>query len=351
MGSQPGSAVVYGVDLGKTWFHVVGRDATGRSLHRVKLSRSRIFPFFANTSAAVIGMEACPGSQWLARRLQALGHTVKIMPAQFVKPYVKSNKNDTIDAEAIAEAVTRPSMRFVQVKQTEQVDLQALHRARDLVVGTRTRLICQMRAFCLEYGIAMRNGAGAFKLDFLKVLNDDTNELTPAMRQLLRELWSQLQELEARAQKFTREIESIASRSEFARRLLTVPGIGPLGATALLAAAGDGKQFKSGRDMAAWLGLTPAQYSTGGKSTLLGVSKRGNPYVRRLLIHGARSCVIHLDRTRDRLGSWITGLQRRMHINKVVVALANKLARIAWVILTRPGALYQRVDPAFSGSA
>jgi transposase len=242
-------------------------------------------------------------------------------------------------------------MRFVQVKQTEQVDLQALHRARDLIVSTRTRLICQMRAFCLEYGIAMRNGAGAFKLDVLKVLNDDTNELTPAMRHLLRELWNQLQELEARIQKFTRQIESIASRSQFARRLLTIPGIGPLGATALLAAVGDGKQFKSGRDMAAWLGLTPAQYSTGGKSTLLGVSKRGHAYVRRLLIHGARSCVIHLDRTRDRLGSWITDLQRRMHINKVVVALANKLARIAWVVLTRPGALYQRVDPAFSGGS
>jgi transposase len=351
MANQAHSAVVYGIDLGKTWFHVAGCDATGRSLHKVKLSRSRVFPFFANTSVALIGMEACPGSQWLARRLQALGHTVKIMPAQFVKPYVKSNKNDAVDAEAIAEAVTRPSMRFVQVKQTEQVDLQALHRARDLIVSTRTRLICQMRAFCLEYGIAMRNGAGAFKLDVLKVLNDDTNELTPAVRHLLRELWNQLQELEARIQKFTRQIESIASRSQFARRLLTIPGIGPLGATALLAAVGDGKQFKSGRDMAAWLGLTPAQYSTGGKSTLLGVSKRGHAYVRRLLIHGARSCVIHLDRTRDRLGSWITDLQRRMHINKVVVALANKLARIAWVVLTRPGALYQRVDPAFSGGS
>jgi transposase len=351
MPNQPIGAVVYGIDLGKTTFHVVGVDSSGRPIQRVKLSRTNIFKFFSNASLGTIGMEACPGSQWLARKLQALGHTVKIVPAQFVKPYVKSNKNDTIDAEAIAEAVTRPTMRFVQVKHTEQVDLQALHRARDLIVSTRTRLICQMRAFCLEYGIAMRNGAGAFKLDILKVLNDDTNELTPAMRRLLRDLWEQLQELEARAHHFTRKIESIASHSEYARRLLTVPGIGPLGATALLAAVGNGKQFKSGRDMAAWLGLTPAQYSTGGKSTLLGVSKRGNPYIRRLLIHGARSCVIHLDRTRDRLGSWITDLQRRMHINKVVVALANKLARIAWVILTRPGALYQRVDPAFSGSA
>jgi transposase len=194
----------------------------------------------------------------------------------------------------------------------------------------------------------MRNGAGAFKLDLSKVLADETNDLTPAMRQLMRDLWDHLQKLEERIHDLTREIESIANRSDLARRLATVPGIGPLAATAILAAVGDGKQFRRARDMAAWLGLTPAQYSTGGKSTLLGISKRGNPYVRRLLIHGARSCVIHLDRTRDRLGAWISELQRRMHINKVVVALANKIARIAWVVLNRPGALYERVDPRFT---
>jgi transposase len=348
MRNQPRGAVVYGIDLGKTCFHVVGIDPAGCPIQRVKLSRATIFTFFANASAALIGMEACPGSQWLARRLQAFGHTVKILPAQFVKPYVKSNKNDAIDAEAIAEAVTRPTMRFVQIKQTEQVDLQALHRVRDLMVNTRTRLICQMRAFCLEYGVAMRNGAGAFKLDLRQVLTDESNDLTPAMRRLVGDLWDHLQSLEGRIAEVTREIESIASRSELARRLATVPGIGPLGATAILAAVGNGRQFKKARDMAAWLGLTPAQYSTGGKSTLLGISKRGNPYVRRLLIHGARSCVIHLDRTRDRLGSWINGLQRRMHINKVVVALANKLARIAWVVLNRPGTLYERIDPRFA---
>lgn len=348
MAHQPHETTVYGIDLGKTSFHVVERDAKGRTLERTKVSRGKILTFFANRPSALIGMEACPGSHWLARRLHALGHVVKIMPAQFVKPYVKTNKNDSIDAEAIAEAVTRPSMRFVQVKATEQVDLQALHRARDLVVSTRTRMICQMRAFCLEYGIAMRSGAGVFKVDMLRVLHDEANELTPAMRRLLLELWKQLQELEAHLGQLSREIEAIASRSDFARRLATVPGIGPLGATALVAAVGDAKQFASGRDLAAWLGLTPAQYSTGGKATLLGISKRGNPYVRRLLIHGARSCVLHLNRHRDRLGAWISALQQRMHINKVVVALANKLARIAWVILTRPGALYERVQPSFT---
>lgn len=340
--------VVYGIDLGKTSFHVAGLDGAGHPVQRMKMTRGSIFKFFGNAPASLIGMEACPGSQWLARKLQALGHTVKIIPAQFVKPYVKSNKNDTIDAEAIAEAVTRPTMRFVQLKSTEQVDLQALHRARDLAVNTRTRLVCQMRAFCLEYGLAMRCGVGVFRVDLPRVLADETNDLTPAMRQLVRELWSQFQQIETRISEMTREIESIAQRSEVARRLETVPGIGPLGATAILAAVGSGHQFRKARDMAAWLGLVPAQHSTGGKPTLLGISKRGNPYVRRLLIHGARSCVLHLDRTRDQLGTWLNELQRRMPINKVVVALANKLARIAWVILTRPGTLYERRDPRFA---
>lgn len=348
MRNQPRGATVYGIDLGKTSFHVVGLDSGGRPIQRLKLGRTTIFQFFGNATSALIGMEACPGSQWLARKLQVLGHTVRIIPAQFVKPFVKSNKNDTIDAEAIAEAVSRPTMRFVQVKHTEQVDLQALHRARDLAVSTRTRLICQMRAFCLEYGVAMRAGPGAFRLDLPKVLADETNDLTPAMRRLIHELWDQLQQLEVRIRGVTREIEAVAQRSDLARRLTTVPGIGPLGATALLAAVGDGKQFRRARNLSAWLGLVPAQYSTGGKANLLGISKRGNTYVRRLLIHGARSCVIHLDRRRDRLGTWLNDLQQRLPVNKVVVALANKLARIAWVILTRPGALYQRQDPRYA---
>ena len=288
-----------------------------------------------------------PGAQWLARKLQALGHTVRIIPAQFVKPYLKSNKNDTLDAEAIAEAVTRPTMRFVQIKRVDQVDTQALHRVRDRLVSARTRLICQMRAFCLEYGIPIRQGAGVFKVDLPRVLGDETNELSAAMRRLLTELWEEFREVEARVARITREIEALADRDETARRLASIPGIGPLGATALLAAVGDARQFRKARDLAAWLGLVPRQHSTGGKPTLLGISKRGNPYLRRLLIHGARSCLLHLDRTRDRLGDWINALASRMHVNKVVVALANKLARIAWVVLTRPGTLYRRVDPAF----
>lgn len=344
--NAPRDAAVYGVDLGKNVFHVVGLDDRGAVVQRAKFRRDTLLTFFERAGRCLVGMEACPGSQWLARKLLAMGHQVRIAPAQFVKPYVKSQKNDTVDAEAIAEAVTRPTMRFTEVRTTEQVDLQALHRIRDQLVASRTGLINQMRAFCLEYGVAIRQGAGLFRLDLPRVLADEANDLTPAMRRMLGELHADLGHLDQRIAAVTREIEGLAARDDRARRLMTIPGIGPLAATALLAAVGDGRQFRRARDLAAWLGLVPREYSTGGKTTLLGISKRGNRYVRRLLIHGARSCVTHLDRTRDRLGGWLDGLQARMHVNKVTVALAAKIARTAWVIITRPGALYERRDPA-----
>jgi transposase len=263
-----------------------------------------------------------------------------------VKPFLKSNKNDARDAEAIAEAVVRPTMRFVEIKAEAQVDLQALHRVRDRIVSNRTQLICQMRAFCLEYGIAMRQGAGVFKIDMSRVIADEGNDLTPMMRTVLKKLWDEFVLVDTRLAAVTRQVESIAQRLDAARRLMSIPGIGPLGATALLAAVGDGRQFRKARDLAAWLGLVPRQHSTGGKTTLLGISKRGNPYLRRLIIHGARSCVAHLNRERDRLGAWLDQLEQRMHRNKVIVALANKIARMVWAVLTRPANLYERVDPA-----
>jgi len=346
MRNKPRGAAVYGVDLGKNLFHVVGVDTAGQVIQRAKFRRETVLTFFERADPAIVGMEACPGSQWFARKLQAMGHTVRIIPAQFVKPYVKSNKNDTIDAAAIAEAVTRPTMRFVEVKTAEQLDLQALHRIRNLMVTNRTRLICQMRAFCLEQGIAIHQGVGKFKADLPRVLANEENDLTAMMRRLLVDLFDDLKKLELRIADVSREIEAIAARDDRSRRLMTVPGIGPLTATAIVAAVGDGRQFRRARDMAAWLGLVPREHSTGGKTTLLGISKRGNRYLRRLLVHGARSSVMHMDRSRDRLGAWLDGLERRMHANKVTVALAAKIARIAWVILTRPGALYERREPA-----
>jgi transposase len=345
MRNKPRDAAVYGIDLGKNVFHVVGVDASGAPIQKASFRRETLLQFFSTAAPALVGMEACPGSQWLARKIQALGHKVRIIPAQFVKPYVKSNKNDLIDAAAIAEAVTRPTMRFVEVKTVEQVDLQALHRIRDQMMAARTRLICQMRAFSLECGVAIHQGAGKFKADFPRVLADEANDLSATMRHLLADLFEDLKRLEQRIAQISKEVEASAAKDDRARRLMTVPGIGALGATAIVAAVGDGKQFTKARDMAAWLGLTPREHSTGGKTTLLGISKRGNRYVRKLLVHGARSCLLHLDRSRDRLGSWLDALQSRMHNNKAVVALAAKVARIAWVVLTRPGALYERRQP------
>jgi len=270
------------------------------------------------------------------------------MPAQFVKPYLKANKNDANDAEAIAEAVTRPTMRFAAVRRTDQIDTQALHRVRNRLVQNKTQLIAQTRSLCLEYGIAIRVGVATFKMDIPRILEDAENGLTPAMRRLVARLWEAFTEADARLKAASKEIEALAANDELARRLMMIPGVGALGATAMISAIGDPRRFKRGRDLSAWIGLVPRQYSTGGKNTLLGISKRGNPYLRKLLIHGARTCKLHLDRSKDRLGPWLDDMEKRLHSNKVCVALANKMARIAWVILTTPGATYDKGEPAMS---
>lgn len=346
--NKPKPASVFGIDIGKNIFHVVGMDELGHPVQKVRFKRDTLLQFFERASPALVGMESCPGSQWLARKLISMGHQVRIIPAQFVKPYVKTNKNDIIDAEAIAEAVTRPTMRFVAVREAEQVDLQSLHRIRAQLVSTRTRLINQMRAFCLEYGVAMRQGAGAFKLDIQRVITDENSDLTATMRRLLTDMRADLQHLEGRIKTVTAEIDSTAARDDVARRLMTIPGIGTLGATALLSAIGNAVRFRKARDLAAWLGLVPHQHSTGGRANLMGISKRGNGYLRRLIIAGARSCYAHLDRKSDRLGAWMERLEARMHPNKAIVAVAAKIARIAWVIITKPGALYERRDQRFA---
>lgn len=341
----PKDCAVFGVDIGKTLFHVVGLDKAGAPIQKAKFRRDTLLEFFEKADATLVGMEACPGSQWLARKLQLLGHEVRILPAQFVKPYVKSHKNDVIDAEAIAEATTRPTMRFVGVKEAHQVDLQMLHRVRSRLVKNRTNLICQMRSYCLEHGVAIRQGAGVFKIDLERVLTDAENDLTDRARLVLAELRDDLIRLEERIRSVSTEIKNIADADETARRLMSIPGVGPLGATAILAAIGDPRRFKKARDVAAWLGLVPRQHSTGGKQTLLGIAKRGGSYLRTLLIHGARSVLMHIDRSKDRLGQWADELRERMHVNKVTVALAAKLARIVWVVLSKPGATYMRRPP------
>ena len=247
--NKPHLCAVFGIDIGKNLFHVVGLDNNGAPVQRAKFRRDTLLQFFERAERTLVGMEACPGSQWLARKLQAMGHQVRIIPAQFVKPYVKSNKNDIIDAEAIAEAATRPTMRFVGIKEADQVDLQMLHRIRSRLVTNRTNLICQMRSYCLEHGVPIRQGAGVFKIDILRVIDDDTNDLTPRSRIVLQELHEDFVRLEQRIASISKEIKDTADADERARRLMTIPGIGPLGATAIIAAIGDTSRFKRARDV------------------------------------------------------------------------------------------------------
>lgn len=322
-----------GLDIGKSTFHAVGMDRSGAIVHRHRYTRAALMRFMANLPPCTVGMESCAGSQHLARRFGEYGHTVKLMAPQFVKPYVKSNKSDYLDAEAIAEAVTRPTMRFVPVKTVAQQDLQALHRVRSGLMTQRTAGINQLRAFLLENGITIPIGVSALGRHVPLILEDAENGLSLRMRALMSDLWQAIKALDQRIAMLTTELRQIAQADPACRRLLTVPGIGPLTATALVACIGEGREFRRGRELAAFLGLVPRQYSTGGKTTLLGISKRGNNYVRMLMVHGARSVLRHLDRRQDRLGVWLRAMKTRRHANVVVVALANKLARTAWAVL------------------
>lgn len=333
-----------GIDLGKSTFHLVALDRAGQIALRRKLTRRKLVDLVATLPPTLIGMEACGGAHFLARLLREQGHDARIIPAQFVKPFVKSQKNDFLDAEAIAEAVQRPTMRFVPVKTEEQLDMQALHRVRDRLVGCRTALINQVRAVLLERGLTFAKGRAPMAHVVAELVAADTDEVSSATRELLALLWQEWQELQARVDDLTARIEQAAARDEVCRKLTAVPGIGPLTATALVSAVADGSMFRRARDLSAWLGLVPQQRSTGGRTKLLGISKRGNGYLRRLLVVGAQSARLHLNRERHaRLGGWLTRLEQRAHRNTVVVALANKLARTAWVIL-RQGRDY---DPAF----
>ena len=257
------------------------------------------------------------------------------MAPKFIKPYVTGQKNDFNDAAAIAEAVTRPTMRFVTVKSNEQLDMQAVHRIRDRLIAQRTAVINQIRAFLLEYGLPVRAGKSSLAASLPLILEDAGNGLSHRMRLLIQQLREHWATIDEQIADYTREIAIAARQSDDCQRLISIPGIGPLGATALVAAVGNAGMFSKGRELSAWLGLVPRQRTTGGKPTLLGIGKTGNSYVRRLLIHGARSLLKHLHRKDHELGAWMNRLQERAHRNVAVVAVANKIARIAWAVLAR----------------
>ena len=321
-----------GIDLAKNVFQVHGANEHGKPVLRKQLKRDQFVAFFSNLSPCLIGMEACGGAHHWARKLQALGHTVKLIAPQFVKPYVKSNKNDVADAEAICEAVGRPTMRFVPIKNIEQQSVLALHRARQGFVKARTAQANQIRGLLAEFGLVVPQGIAYIASRVPDLIEDATQQLTGDFRRLIDRLLEHLKVLDTQVDEIEVQIKAWHRNSEVSKRLEKVPGIGPLTATALAATVGDAKNFDNGRQLAAWLGLVPRQSSSGGKTNLLGMSKRGDAYVRTLLIHGARSVIYRAGQRAD-AQSWLFKLINRRNVNVAVVALANKTARTVWAML------------------
>lgn len=326
---------VLGIDLAKQSFQLHGVDKAGQIAFRKKLNRNKLTVFIANLPPCLIGLEACGGAHHWARTFTYFGHTVRMIAPQFVKPFVKSNKNDAVDAEAICEAVQRPSMRFVPVKHIEQQDIQSIHRVRSLLVARRTAQANQIRGLLLEYGIIIPKGIAYIRTRTPEILEDAENTLTALFRELLVELYEEMVHLDQRITTLELKLQAISLQNEDCQRLLTIPGIGLLTATAMVAAVSDITAFKNGRELAAWLGLVPRQHSTGGKTTLLGISKRGDSYLRTLLIHGGRTVVRVADKYQDKRNRWVSELDQRRGKNISAVAVANKNVRIAWALLSK----------------
>ncbi len=323
-----------GIDIGKDVFHIVGFGTDGKIVFRRKIRRLALVDTFKHLPPSIVGMEACLSAHFVSRALRQLGHQPRIIPAVYVKPFVKGQKNDYNDAEAIAEAALRPNLRFVREKTQDQLDLQALHRVRSRLVSRRTATINQIRAFLIEQGIAVRTGAAALRNSLMPILESRREEISPRMRGLIVGLYEDWIFLDKRIKTLTGEIETIGEKEANCRRLVSVPGIGPLISTAVVAAIGTGEAFERGRDFGAWLGLVPRQYSTGGRSILGRISKRGSKYLRTLFIQAAKVILMRPHNwERFSFGAWLRSAALRLHRNKLATALANKLARISWSIL------------------
>src|SRR5499427_3433512 len=325
------SPAIIGIDIGKNSFHVVGHDRRSAIVLRQKWSRGQVETRLANLSPCLIGMEACVGAHHLSRKLQLLGHDARLMPAKYVRPYSKGQKNDFRDAEAITEAVQRPTMKFVATKTAEQLDLQALHRVRERLVSQRTGIINQIRAFLLERGVAVRQGLRFLRNELPHILAAPCDALSSRMLRVIEDLAGDWRLLDERIEGLSSEIEALARQDKGCERLMTVPGIGPIISSAMVAAIGTGDAFSKGRDFGAWLGLVPEQISTGDRTILGKISKRGNRYLRVLFVQAAWVVLIK-PKSWDRHGlkPWLEAAKKRLHHNVLAIALANKLARIAW---------------------
>lgn len=322
-----------GLDLAKNVFHVMCCDERGKVVKKRMLKRGQVLAFFAPLARCLIGMEACASAHYWARQLAALGHEVKLVPAQYVKAYVRGNKNDYNDALAISEAVTRPQMRFVSVKTVAQQDVQALHRLRERSVQMRTGLCNQIRGLVGEYGLVCAKGVANLRRQIPVWLEDGENGLSDFFRRLLSQSYQQLQRLDEQIDVYTQELKRHSQQNEACQRLQSIPGYGPIVASVFYSQVGNGEAYRRGRDVAASLGLVPRQHSSGGKDSLLGISKRGDRYLRSLLVHGARAVVSRAKHKDDRLSRWINRLRAERGMNKATVALANKMARMGWAIL------------------
>jgi transposase len=324
---------VLGIDLAKNVFQLHGNDSNGRAVLKKQLKREKLLSFIANIPPCVIAMEACSSANYWAREFQKLGHTAKLIAPQFVKPFVKSNKNDQADAEAIAEAASRPNMRFVPVKQTWQQDIQCIHRIRQRLVRGRVAAINELHGLLMEYGIALPKSEARFFEELASVLAPESEKLSADVKQTFALLLDELNATDERIERLNKKIVLISKTNEICKRLQTIPGVGPKTATAVLASVADATVFKNGRQFSAWLGLVPRQSSSGGKDLLLGISKRGDVYLRCLLVHGARSVIRTADTKKDRLSQWALEKEKTRGTNRAIVAVANKNARIIWSLM------------------
>jgi len=338
---------IIGIDLAKNVFQIHGVDARGKTVLKKQLKRDQVSTFFINLPPCLIGMEACGSAHHWGRKLQEMGHTVKLMAPQFVKPYVKSNKNDAADAEAICEAVARPTMRFVPLKNTDQQSVLALHRARQSFVRARTAQANQIRSLLAEFGLILPQGIHHLAKRVPELIEDASNELTGSFRVLIQRLLEHLKELDRQVRELEVEIKAWHRTNAASSKLETIPGIGPITASALVASIGDARNFDNGRQVAAWLGLVPRQHSSGGKPMLLGMSKRGDTYLRTLLIHGARAVIAH-SKHKTKIVSWLHKLIQRRNPNVAAVALANKNARIVWALLAHDREFRANYKPVVS---
>ncbi len=329
-----------GIDLAKNVFQLHGVDHQGQNIVQKKIPRHQLPELIANLPPCLIGLEACGGAHYWARKFSQMGHQVKLMSPQFVKPYVKSNKNDALDAQAICEAVTRPTMRFVAPKSIEQQDIQSLHRIRSNFVKQRTALINQIRGLLAEYGIVIAQGITQVRKKLPEIVEDANNDLSFYGRQLFNELLNTLQDLDKKVDHYNQQVEIVCKNNEICQRLVKIEGVGVLTATALVASIGDAQVFKNGRKMFTFVGLVPKQHSSGDKTRLLGISKRGDRYLRCLLIHGARAVISRSKNLPKKKAKWLADLIERRGKNRAIVALANKNIRMMWAMMAHDEQYY-----------